>query len=124
MCVQICNCASIYQAVSQKFVMPEITNVAENLSLSKEDARVSFLCFNLWTCKTNKFVCLLRSYFVIFKFKVFFYLQAKKDMIELESGSTHEKVRQLIDAKMKALMDAFEDNLEKQQTQLFRTITQ
>uniref|UniRef100_A0A914Q4M4 Uncharacterized protein n=1 Tax=Panagrolaimus davidi TaxID=227884 RepID=A0A914Q4M4_9BILA len=88
MCVQICNCASIYQAVSQKFVMPEITNVAENLSLSKEDAR------------------------------------AKKDMIELESGSTHEKVRQLIDAKMKALMDAFEDNLEKQQTQLFRTIAQ
>uniref|UniRef100_A0A914PFJ3 Uncharacterized protein n=1 Tax=Panagrolaimus davidi TaxID=227884 RepID=A0A914PFJ3_9BILA len=88
MCVQICNCASIYQAVSQKFVMPEITNVAGNLSLSKEDAR------------------------------------AKKDMIVLESGSTHEKVRQLIDAKMKALMDEFEDNLETQQTKLLQAITQ
>uniref|UniRef100_A0A914PZU9 Uncharacterized protein n=1 Tax=Panagrolaimus davidi TaxID=227884 RepID=A0A914PZU9_9BILA len=39
MCVQICNCASIYRAISEEFVMPEITKVARNVSLSKEDAK-------------------------------------------------------------------------------------
>jgi chromosome segregation ATPase len=88
MCVQICNCASIYRAVSEEFVMPEITKVTGNVSLSKEDAK------------------------------------KRKNDIEMETGSTHEKVRQLIDTKRKVFMDAFEDNLETQQTKLLQAITQ
>uniref|UniRef100_A0A914YFF4 Uncharacterized protein n=1 Tax=Panagrolaimus superbus TaxID=310955 RepID=A0A914YFF4_9BILA len=42
LCVQMCNCASIYLEVSKKFIMPAITTVPGNLSLSKEQVEVSF----------------------------------------------------------------------------------
>uniref|UniRef100_A0A914Q6L0 Uncharacterized protein n=1 Tax=Panagrolaimus davidi TaxID=227884 RepID=A0A914Q6L0_9BILA len=38
LCVQVCNCASVYTEVSRKYVMPVISTIAGNLALSKEEA--------------------------------------------------------------------------------------
>lgn len=41
LCVQVCNCASVYTEVSRRFVMPVISTISGNLALSKAEATVS-----------------------------------------------------------------------------------